>query len=190
MKTAFIFLTFFSIYRQSKLDPEISHSNIEFDSVISKLFICKDSNLLALLADGTIFKKSNEVSDRWNELTTKLVKLFGSLKIDQSFIEKKVGMVMTLIQSPSNKDFFFIKGTDEYNWITTDCGESFEPLLQFKKINEINIHPMIEDWILISTWTECKRIDKTCFVSNELYFTKDKGKMWTKIKSYVVNFQW
>ena len=74
--------------------------------------------------------------------------------------------------------------------MTSDCGLTVGPVQHFKKINEIKLHPLVKEFMLVTSWKTCMRVDKNCIVNNQLHLSADRGRTWTKIQDFVIDFEW
>ena len=96
-----------------------------------------------------------------------------------------------IIESPVDKSLVILLGTHGVNWITEDCGLSIKALNAGRKIKEFVFHPFERNWALASAFTLCEDFKgEPCKIYKELYLTKDLGKNWEILASYIVQFGW
>lgn len=59
------------------------------------------------------------------------------------------------------------------NWLSEDCGVSFKPLNNGRKIHEFLFHPFERNYALASIYTTCEDFDdpEQCEIYKEVYYT-------------------
>ena len=158
------FLLIFSVSSQAiKTQPHISLTN--FDSKLKEITWCGEDNevFLILTEDNNVYKATNKGSI--------YKKLFKST---QSEIKK-------VLRSEANANMVFFIGTEEELWFSTNCGDLTTISSNNFKIDQIQLHPTISDWILALTPTSN---------SYTLQLSQDLGSHWKRIAENILQVQW
>ncbi|CAE8665142.1 unnamed protein product, partial [Polarella glacialis] len=94
-----------------------------------------------------------------------------------------------------------VSGTKRTNFLSTNKGDTWKKIRQRASIHTVIFHKTRPKWLLMSTWTNScdkKAAKKDTDAKEEddgpcnhmLYLTKDLGKTFTLVSSYVVQFSW
>eukprot|EP00927_Polykrikos_kofoidii_P066198 TRINITY_DN61841_c0_g1_i1.p1 TRINITY_DN61841_c0_g1~~TRINITY_DN61841_c0_g1_i1.p1 ORF type:complete len:870 (-),score=172.66 TRINITY_DN61841_c0_g1_i1:108-2717(-) len=142
--------------------------------------------VLMLTKRGRLYKSSNG-GDSWTDFTDSLLGPGqGTLFADN------------LVASPSDKNTALITGSKRHHFITTDRGATWRQIKQKSTVHTFIFHKTRPKWALISTWTEAcdqkvsrlKGKDDPGPCSHMLYLTKDMGRTFSLVASYIVQFAW
>jgi photosystem II stability/assembly factor-like uncharacterized protein len=171
----------------------VSVKETVFDSaVIDIVWLNKDHKTVLLLTQkGRVYRSTNE-GDAWTDVTDKLKGSDATTKIDN------------LRASPSDKNVVLAEGRKKSHFVSTDAGETFRRISMKTNVHTFLFHESRPSWALVSTWTDaCEAKSRTTAVKSNseleddgnpcqhmLYITKDMGKTFTLVASYVVQFSW
>ena len=102
------------------------------------------------------------------------------------------GKVFEIQVSPVDPNLIFLLGDKGVNWLSEDCGETFKPLNNGRRIHDFEFHPHQRDWAIASIYTTCDDFDTPdeCEIYKEIYHTKDLGVHWTFVTDHVLQFDW
>lgn len=122
---------------------------------------------------------------------------FGSLdgsagQLDKANV-KRASKIAEIVPSPVDPNLLFFIGETGVNWVSEDCGNSFKPLNNGRKISQFKFHPTQRNWAMASIFTSCDDFDEDdepCKIYREIYYTKDLGEKWSFLKDYVIEFEW
>lgn len=105
---------------------------------------------------------------------------------------KKIGKIFQIEVSPIDPNLVFFLGDRGMNWLSEDCGASFKPLNNGRKIHDFVFHPTERGTALASIYTECEDFEEEedCEIYKELYYTKDLGSHWDFLTDHAVQFDW
>lgn len=122
---------------------------------------------------------------------------FGSLDGNAGQLDKvnvkRAAKISEIVPSPVDPSLLFFIGSAGVNWVSEDCGNSFKPLNNGRKINQFKFHPTQRNWAMASIFTSCDDFDdddEPCKIYREVYYTKDLGETWKFLKDYVIEFEW
>ena len=74
------------------------------------------------------------------------------------------------------------------NWLSEDCGETFKPLNNGRKIHDFDFHPLKRGTALASIFTTCEDFTgpEKCEIYKEVYYTEDLGLHWNFLTDKVL----
>jgi len=106
--------------------------------------------------------------------------------------KKEIGFIYNVDKSPADNSLIFLMGSKGINWKSDDCGNTFKPLNNGRKIHEFTFHPTEKNWALASILTKCEDFEdpKECEIYKEVYYTTDLGTHWNFLADHVVQFSW
>lgn len=162
-----------------------------FDSAVVDIVWLTESRKTVLLrtVKGRIYRSTNE-GDAWSDVTEKLKNLVDSTSASTMFITN-------LKASPADKNTVLITGSKGNHFVSTDAGENWRRLRQKSQVHTFIFHKTRATWALMSTWTQaCDPKNKEELgddpgpCTHMLYITKDMGRTFNLVASYVVQFSW
>lgn len=105
---------------------------------------------------------------------------------------KDLGKVSYLKKSHIDPSLIFFLGDSGVNWLSEDCGLSFKPINNGRKIHEFVFHPTKRNSALASIYTNCDDFEnaKDCKIYKEIYYTEDLGNHWNFLADNVIQFDW
>lgn len=163
------------------------------DSEITRMLWCGAST--SLVVGQTIKGQIYRSTDGGQTWTAKhdFESLEGSTgQLDKTNI-KKAAKINEIVPSPVDNNLLFFLGAAGVNWVSEDCGNTFKPLNNGRKISQFKFHPTERNWAMASIFTTCDDFeddDEPCKIYREVYYTKDLGEKWTFLKDYVIEFEW
>ena len=88
---------------------------------------------------------------------------------------KDLGKVSYLKKSHIDPSLIFFLGDSGVNWLSEDCGLSFKPINNGRKIHEFVFHPTKRNSALASIYTNCDDFEnaKDCKIYKEIYYTEE-----------------
>lgn len=173
---------------------KVSVKEVVFDSAVSDIqWIGADQKtVLVQTAKGRLYR-STDGGDKWNEITDQL----------QGPDAVRVPIIVdSLSKSPADQDTIMVTGKQRNHFVSSNGGATWRRVRQKSKIHTFIFHKTRPKWALLSTWTEAceagssrtKKSDDeevdTSPCTHELYITKDLGRTFTLVTSYVVQFSW
>jgi len=185
-----LYLLIFKIFLiRTYLSSSIDYKFNELDSTPVNLVWCGVSKEIVLvLTEQNSLYRSDDKGFSWNKLNDVLIRT-GTSELDKD--ENVIGKVSKILESPMDKTLLVFLGSHGINWIGRECGRKIEALNHGRKIQEFVFHPTERDWGLASAFTLCEDfVNEPCKIYKELFVTKDMGKTWNIIGSYIVQFGW
>ncbi len=84
-----------------------------------------------------------------------------------------VGKVFSIVASPVDRNLVFFLGDKGINWLSEDCGNTFKPLNNGRKIHDFAFHPTDRNTALASIYTTCADFEdeEDCEIYKEVYYT-------------------
>jgi len=159
---------------------------------------------------GRLYHSTNG-GESWNDVTDKLK---GNADDGQALLVDKI------IKSPADHNTVLVAGNRQSHFLSTDGGETWRRVRQKATIHTFLFHHKRPKWALLSTWTDActptlyqrkprkksnnddddDNGDKEAAddegaepegpCTHKLYITKDMGRTFTLVSSYVVQFSW
>jgi len=175
---------------------KVSVKEVVFDSSIVDIqWLAKDhKTVLVTTSKGRLYRSTNG-GDKWNDITDQLkVDIPGAPADAQEQI-----IVESVKSSPVDKNVVMVVGTKRNHFISINAGETWRRVRQRSTIHTWLFHKKKANWALLSTWTDACSAKRRSSSSSEdssgpcnhmLYITKDLGRTFTLVTSYVVQFSW
>lgn len=164
---------------------ELSH--FVTDSEIKELIWCGTNNqvLLILSEDHTVYHSPDQ-GKNWEKKDSYLN--LGNQNVAQS----KIGKVFTIKASPIDSNLVFFLGDQGINWLSEDCGDTFKPLNNGRKIHDFVFHPIERNTAMASIYTTCEDFDDgdDCEIYKEVYYSQDLGTHWNFLTDHILQFDW
>uniref|UniRef100_A0A7S0AB98 VPS10 domain-containing protein n=1 Tax=Pyrodinium bahamense TaxID=73915 RepID=A0A7S0AB98_9DINO len=188
------------VVARTGLGKKVEVKEVTFDSPVNDIqWLGKDqSTVLVQTAKGRLYRSTNKGAD-WNDISDKL-------KSDVSDSDSPAPIVVDqIVKSQADLDTVLVAGTQQSHFISTDRGQTWRRLRQTSTIHTFLFHKTRAKWALLSTWTSAceasKRVGKRKSDSGKdsddgepcnhmLYLTKDLGRTFILVCSYVVQFSW
>eukprot|EP00413_Alexandrium_margalefii_P040988 CAMPEP_0204600826 /NCGR_PEP_ID=MMETSP0661-20131031/55668_1 /ASSEMBLY_ACC=CAM_ASM_000606 /TAXON_ID=109239 /ORGANISM="Alexandrium margalefi, Strain AMGDE01CS-322" /LENGTH=835 /DNA_ID=CAMNT_0051611661 /DNA_START=41 /DNA_END=2545 /DNA_ORIENTATION=- len=174
------------------LGKNVEVKEVTFDSAVSDIQWLGDdqSTVLVQTNKGRLYRSTDKGAS-WNDITDKL-------KSDSDSDTPAAISVSQIVKNPADLNTVMVAGTQRTHFISTNKGETWRRLRHKSTIHTFLFHKTRPKWALLSTWTaacESKRRkgsdDEDGGPCNHmLYLTKDLGRTFTLVVSYVVQFSW
>uniref|UniRef100_A0A0G4FQ72 VPS10 domain-containing protein n=1 Tax=Chromera velia CCMP2878 TaxID=1169474 RepID=A0A0G4FQ72_9ALVE len=177
---------------------KVSVTEVSFDSSVEDIQWLGGDHKTCLLktAKGRLYR-SVDFGKSWNEITSSLTE---SSAPGSPYAPSAV-KVDNVVVHPADKNVVLVQGSKHTHFISEDAGRTFRRLKQKAPIHQWQFHPSKSRWALLSTWTEaCEnpgleakrkaQDEETQPCTHILYVTKDAGKTFSIVSSYVVQFSW
>jgi len=181
----------------SDAGKKVSVKEVVFDSAVSDIqwLGANQKTVLVQTSKGRLYR-SKSGGDEWKDIT-------DELKVDIPGGTATPITVDHLIKSPTDPNIVLVAGTARSHFISVNAGSTWRRVRQRSKIHTFQYHKTRPTWALLSSWTEACEASKTKAKTDEddpdadtgpcnhmLYITKDLGKTFTLVSSYVVQFSW
>lgn len=198
-----LFLAVFCLlspYSLCQPDPKISTASLQtekalgdhvgiqeniIESSVSHVVWCgtfQEGKLLVQTVKGTLYR-SEDHGKTLEKISTDLARIARATQP-----EKKIdGSVHSILKSEADGNLVIFLGNQGANWISEDCGKLNSLLQTEKNINEFRLHPRERTWLLGSAWTDSKSETER---KQELFYSGDLGRSWTRLIDYVYDFEW
>lgn len=186
-------------------DKKVGVKENLFDSVVAdiKWFAQDHRIVLCNTVRGRLYR-STDAGVNWKDITSSIKG--DDMKEASSPSQSQELVVHKIIASPSDKNVLMIVGSEREHYVSADAGAKWTKLKIKSNIHTFIFHPRRPRWALLSAWTDScehsnrrkkKDADKPpgwfedlgpC--QHTLYITKDMGRSFTPVISYVVQFGW
>jgi hypothetical protein len=161
------------------------------DSAVSEIFWLGTDNkkLLLLSQKGRLYHSTNG-GDAWKDITETFSQASSS-KFEETSVVESISM------SSADKNIAIVSTKHGQHWTSQDAGINWSELRHKGKIHNFMFHRTRPRWALVSTWiggcdksitSTGKADDGPC--NHILFITKDLGKTFQQVTSYVVQFAW
>jgi len=174
----------------------VAVKEVVFDSAVSDIrWLGQDQKtVLTMTAKGRLYR-STDGGQKWNDITD-----FFKVEVQPGTTEPFVAR--GLKASPADPNTILVTGTKWVNYITSDRGSSWKKIKHRSNIHTVIFHKTRPTWMLLSAWTNsCGKTGSSgnpvvpgdadagpC--NHVLYISKDLGKTFVQVQSYVVQFNW
>lgn len=204
MPISFLSAVLVLLVRCSADGKKVSVKEVVFDSSIADIQWLGENHLTVLLqtTKGRLYRSTNG-GDNWNDITDSMrVEMPGIAESNQPSIT-----VDSMSISPAEKNTVMVSGTKRNHFISNDGGATWRRIRQKASIHTFMFHKTRPKWALLSSWTDACDSQKAkaprpdtdddsvdddekgpC--NHMLYITKDLGRTFSLVTSYVVQFSW
>eukprot|EP00931_Biecheleriopsis_adriatica_P073112 TRINITY_DN47467_c0_g1_i1.p1 TRINITY_DN47467_c0_g1~~TRINITY_DN47467_c0_g1_i1.p1 ORF type:complete len:878 (+),score=188.59 TRINITY_DN47467_c0_g1_i1:85-2718(+) len=176
---------------------KVSVKEVVFDSAVSDIQWLGDDQktVITLTTKGRLYRSTNG-GETWSDITDffKVDPAPGSGSQPQPFT------AASMTKSPADESTILVSGTKKTNFISNNKGATWKRIRQRSSIHTVMFHKSRPTWLLLSTWTSTCNKNKGQAADPEssddgpcnhiLYISKDLGKTFTQVQSYVVQFSW
>mmetsp|Transcript_14973 Transcript_14973/g.47169 ORF Transcript_14973/g.47169 Transcript_14973/m.47169 type:complete len:873 (+) Transcript_14973:76-2694(+) len=174
---------------------KVEVNEVTFDSAVADIqwFGADQRTVLVQTNSGRLYR-STDGGNKWSEIS-------DQLKLDSTDSSSPSITVDQIIKSQADPSTLLIAGTKRSHYLSVNAGATWRRVRQKSTIHTFMFHPKRPKWALLSTWTDaCEGKsakskdgsddgdDGPC--NHMLYLTKDLGKTFTLVSSYVVQFNW
>lgn len=168
-----------SPYPNLKGDTSLPVNKKLLDAPIADIhWVGKDHRTVLVLSEKGHVYRSLDSGRTW---TTQLGKLASS--------SMKLPIVDAIAVSPVDSSSIFLMGSGHENWVSSNGGKTFNPTASLS-VQTVHLHPNQKDWILAESLSSGCRTTFREECHKSLHVSKDFGKKWTKIESYVAQAEW
>eukprot|EP00930_Biecheleria_cincta_P083655 TRINITY_DN73187_c0_g1_i1.p1 TRINITY_DN73187_c0_g1~~TRINITY_DN73187_c0_g1_i1.p1 ORF type:complete len:877 (-),score=163.36 TRINITY_DN73187_c0_g1_i1:28-2658(-) len=169
---------------------KVSVKEVVFDSAVLDIQWMGDDQktVITLTAKGRLYRSTNG-GETWNDIT-------DFFKVDVPGGTPEPFTASSLSKSPCDQNTILVSGTKRTNFVSNNKGATWKRIRQRSQIHTVIFHKTRPTWMLMSTWTSsCKGQTKQAGdddgpCNHQLYISKDLGKTFTLVQSYVVQFNW
>jgi hypothetical protein len=176
---------------------KVSVKEVVLDSAVVDMKWLGQDHMTVMLqtTKGRLYRSTNG-GDAWNDITDNLNKVAN---IDGTGSPDMV--VDQMIQSPADKNVIMVASTKRNHFISINRGDTWRRIRQKATIHTFMFHKTRPKQALLSSWSDaCESskvrkedgevLDDTGACYHSLYLTKDLGRTFTLVTSYVVQFSW
>jgi len=139
---------------------------------------------------GRLYRSTNG-GDAWNDITESMTADSSSVPI----------VVDSMTLSPADPNTVMVAGTKRNHFISLNGGATWRRIRQRATIHTFMFHKTRPRWALLSSWSDAceaskvrredgEELDDSGPCNHMLYLTKDLGRTFTLVTSYVVQFSW
>lgn len=164
----------------------------EFDSDIEQHVFCgKDKIVNFVLTVNKLLYITSDNGISYKTINSILLKISENQLIKS---QNGIGKITKLISSNNENylDTIYILGSDGFLWITNNCGKSFNAVNLDRQIYDLLPHYSEINWLIATTYTKCSDFEanEACKIYKEAHLSKDNGKNWDLMASYVEQIDW
>lgn len=179
---------------------KVSVSEINFDSAVDDIQWCGNNHTVVLVktVKGRLYRSADS-GKIWTNITSSLVEHVNSLnekdenkKTEEGTVPNETALVELILVNPVDKNIVLIVGMHKNHFLSTDAGATFHLINYPNKINFWQFHNSKLTWALVSSWTSAcsDTSDSSGKCMQTLSLTKDMGKSFTLIATYIIQFSW
>mmetsp|Transcript_55401 Transcript_55401/g.129702 ORF Transcript_55401/g.129702 Transcript_55401/m.129702 type:complete len:849 (-) Transcript_55401:182-2728(-) len=190
LRTLAIFLCIAASHAGSK---KVSVKEVVFDSAVADIkWLGPEAKIVLLQTQkGRLYRSSNG-GDTWTDMT-------DDLKVDMPGMTATSININQIVTSPADPMTVLVVGSRLHHFLSTTGGATWTRLRLKATIHTFVFHKTRPKWAMLSTWSaQCDRTDKKLGdgdgdrgpCNHMLYVTKDMGKTFQMVASYVVQFSW
>lgn len=200
---ALLYLPF--VMGDTHVDKKVSVKEVVFDSPVADLVWLEPENRIVLarthngmnfafmdkftLHVGRLYRSENS-GDSWKDVSDNI--LAAAHKYAESTHHSDSATIDGLIAHATSKSWVMISTNKLVHFMTEDSGLNWRILQHQDTIHTYIFHPVQPKWGLLSSWTDaCDSYTENSGVCKHmLYLTKDGGRTFQLVTSYVVQFSW
>jgi len=174
---------------------KVGVKEVVFDSPVADIQWASPSNKAVFLqtSKGRLYR-SKDGGEAWDDITDGF-KGKGADSADATVVDQ-------IVVSHADRNVVGVVGTKHMHWITDNAGLTWRRVRHKATIHSFTFHPTRASWALVSTWTpECSKPPQTKkekekeaeshqYCQHMLYITKDLGRTFQLVATYVVQFNW
>eukprot|EP00917_Polyrhabdina_sp_WS-2016_P005627 GHVP01012586.1.p1 GENE.GHVP01012586.1~~GHVP01012586.1.p1 ORF type:complete len:916 (+),score=151.78 GHVP01012586.1:372-3119(+) len=190
----FPWLSAFSI--AATANKKVSVSEVNLDSAVEDIqwLGTSHSTVLVRTARGKLYR-STDSGKTWNEILHLLHEAkqrHREHNFEMRDHEEHDDLAVESINvSPLDKFVVLVVTNAKVHFISEDGAHSFHPIDHSRPIHNWIFHKTKHRYALMSTWSEkCDHEEAKGDCNHELLYTKDNGKSFHKVASYVVQYGW
>jgi hypothetical protein len=180
---------------------KVSVKEVVFDSAVADIqWLGSDQQTVLVQTNKGRLYRSTNGGEKWNDITDNL---------KEKSLESGAFVVDKVVKSQADLDVVMVAGISRSHFISVNRGETWRRVRQRATIHTFLFHKTRPKWALLSTWTAACEANKPkqkkksddddddadkgsddgpC--NHMLYITKDMGRTFTQVTSYVVQFSW
>jgi hypothetical protein len=190
--TAFLYLARCADAANGK---KVSVKEVVVDSAVVDIkWLGTDARTVMLQTNkGRLYRSTNS-GDAWNDIT-------DNLKSDVPGATTGPITVDSMSVHPADPNVIMVAGTKRNHFISLNGGETWRRIRQKATIHTFMFHKTRPKWALLSSWSDScesskvrrepgEELDDSGPCNHMLYLTKDLGRTFTLVTSYVVQFSW
>jgi len=174
---------------------KVAVNEVTVDSAIVDIqWLGQDHRTVILqTSKGRLYRSTNG-GDGWTDIT-------DTMKVDVPGGGEESNMpitVDTISKSPADPSVVMVAGTKRNHFVSINAGATWRRVRQRAQVHTWMFHKTRPKWALLSSWTDtCEKMASAqgteegaepC--NHMLYLTKDLGRTFTLVTSYVVQFSW
>lgn len=176
---------------------KVAVSEVVVDSAIVDIQWLGEDRKTVLLqtTKGRLYRSTNG-GDVWTDITDNM-----KADVPGGGDANKPITIDTMIKNPADTNIVMVAGTERSHFISINAGATWRRIRQRATIHTFMFHKTRPKWALLSTWTDaCEASKKKKENSDDdddkgpcthmLYITKDLGRTFSLVTSYVVQFSW
>lgn len=172
---------------------KVAVSEVSLDSAVVDIkWLGTDSQTVLLQTmKGRLYRSTNG-GEAWTDITDNMkADVPGGGEANQPIT------IDALTVSPADPNTVMVAGTKRSHFVSINAGATWRRIRQRATIHTFMFHKTRPKWALLSSWTDsceatgAKKPDSEAGPCNHmLYLTKDLGRTFTLVTSYVVQFSW
>jgi hypothetical protein len=158
-------------------NKKVGVKEVVIDSPVADVHWCGRGNKEVLIRSrkGKLYR-SDDFGENWRDI--------GDSLADKVVINKLNG-------SPFDANYVLAVSNKRVHYISEDAGKTWRAITHSGAIHSFNFHPTDPRKALLSSWTDaCDSSKASGPCKHILYYTKDAGRTFQEVTSYVVQFSW
>eukprot|EP00419_Tripos_fusus_P088245 CAMPEP_0172861924 /NCGR_PEP_ID=MMETSP1075-20121228/72937_1 /TAXON_ID=2916 /ORGANISM="Ceratium fusus, Strain PA161109" /LENGTH=856 /DNA_ID=CAMNT_0013710117 /DNA_START=111 /DNA_END=2681 /DNA_ORIENTATION=- len=161
---------------------KVEVNEVTFDSAVSDIqWFGKDQRTVLVQTNKGRLYRSTDRGFKWTDITERLTAASSETPV----------LVDQIVRSQASPTTLLVAGTAGTHFLSTDSGETWRRLRHKARIHTFVFHKNRPKWALMSMWADsCEKKGDERPCNHMLYLTKDLGRTFALVSSYVVQFSW
>mmetsp|Transcript_125093 Transcript_125093/g.348087 ORF Transcript_125093/g.348087 Transcript_125093/m.348087 type:complete len:871 (+) Transcript_125093:72-2684(+) len=188
-------LFLFRLLTVAESNKKVEVNEVTFDSAVADIqWFGEDHRIVLVQTNKGRLYRSIDTGNKWNDITDQLRD--GDSSGPSTAVDQ-------IVKSQADPNTLLVAGKQQAHFLSVNAGETWTRVRHRTTIHTFMFHKSRPKWALLSAWTdacEAKKRKKNDEDEEEqgergpcnhmLYLTKDLGRTFVLVSSYVVQFSW